>query len=121
MIAVLFLVRAARGDVPSHGSLLKNLADGFSYIRGNEVFSKIIAVALLVRHSRRQSIVGTKSRNRYFKKVAAELSLRTAGDDYFIQLEGTWKDTPEVGAHEPAGNRDRALAGWRTNRETRSR
>lgn len=56
----------------------------------------IAAVILLIRHSRRQSIVGTKSRNRYFKKVAAELSFRTAGDDYFVQLEGTWKDTQVV-------------------------
>jgi hypothetical protein len=56
----------------------------------------IAAIFLLIRHSRRQSIVGTKSRNRYFKKIAAELSFRTAGDDYFIQLEGTWKDTPVV-------------------------
>ena len=47
MIAVLFLVRPARGDAPSHGSLLNNFTDSLHYIRGNEVFAKVIAVALL--------------------------------------------------------------------------
>ena len=47
MIAALFLVRHARGDVRSHGSLLTNLTDSLKYIRGNEVFAKIIAAALL--------------------------------------------------------------------------
>ena len=47
MIAVVFLVRPTPGDAPSHGSLLDNFTDSLRYIRGNEVFSKIIAVALL--------------------------------------------------------------------------
>jgi MFS family permease len=47
MIAVLFLVRPARGNVPSHGSLLTNLADSLNYIRSNEVFAKAIAAAML--------------------------------------------------------------------------
>jgi MFS family permease len=47
MIAVLFLVRPARGEVRSHGSLLNNLTDSLRYIRGNEVFAKALAVALL--------------------------------------------------------------------------
>jgi MFS family permease len=47
MVAVLFLVRPARRDAPSHGSLLNNFTESLRYIRGNEVFSKIIAVALL--------------------------------------------------------------------------
>ena len=47
MIAVLFLVRPAPGASPSHGSLLNNFTDSLRYIRGNEVFSRIIAAALL--------------------------------------------------------------------------
>jgi len=47
MIAVLFLVRPARGEARSHGSLLNNFTDSLHYIRGNEVFAKVIAVALL--------------------------------------------------------------------------
>lgn len=47
MIAVLFLVRPARGEAPSHGSLLNNFTDSLHYIRGNEVFARVIAVALL--------------------------------------------------------------------------
>ncbi len=47
MIAVLFLVRPAPGDAPTHGSLLNNFTDSIRYIRGNEVFSKVIAAALL--------------------------------------------------------------------------
>ena len=54
------------------------------------------STAVLIWHSRRQSIVGTKSRNRYFQKLARELSFAAAGDDYFIQLEGTWKGVPVV-------------------------
>ena len=47
MIAALFLVRPARGDAPSHGSLLGNFTESLQYIRGNEVFAKAIAAALL--------------------------------------------------------------------------
>ena len=47
MIAVLFLVRPARGEAPSHGSLLNNFTESLRYIRGNEVFAKAIAAALL--------------------------------------------------------------------------
>lgn len=47
MIAALFLVRPAPGDAPSHGSLLNNFTDSIRYIRGNEVFSRVIAAALL--------------------------------------------------------------------------
>lgn len=47
MIAVLFLVRPARGEAPSHGSLLNNFTESLHYIRGNEVFAKAIAAALL--------------------------------------------------------------------------
>lgn len=47
MIAVLFLVRPARGDAPSHGSLFNNFTESLHYIRRNEVFAKAIAAALL--------------------------------------------------------------------------
>src|SRR6476620_1298905 len=42
MIAALFLVRPVGSNVRSHGSLLTNLTDSLSYIRGNEVFAKVI-------------------------------------------------------------------------------
>ena len=45
--AALFLVRPVASDVRSHGSLLTNLTDSLSYIRGNEVFAKVIVTALL--------------------------------------------------------------------------
>ena len=47
MIAVLFLVHPAPAEAPPHGSLLNNFTDSLRYIRGNEVFSKVIAAALL--------------------------------------------------------------------------
>ncbi|MFM9967208.1 MAG: MFS transporter [Burkholderiales bacterium] len=47
MVAVLFLVRPAPSETPSHGSLLNNFTDSIRYIRNNEVFSRVIAVALL--------------------------------------------------------------------------
>jgi MFS family permease len=47
MIAVLFLVRPARADARSHGSLLDNFADSLRYIRGNEVFARALTAALL--------------------------------------------------------------------------
>ena len=47
MFAVLFLVRPARGEARSHGSLLNNFTESLRYIRANEVFAKVIAAALL--------------------------------------------------------------------------
>ena len=47
MFAVLFLVRPARAEARSHGSLLTNFRDSLQYIRSNEVFAKAIAVSLL--------------------------------------------------------------------------
>ncbi len=47
MIAALFVVRPARGEALSHGSLLNNFTESLHYIRGNEVFAKAIAAALL--------------------------------------------------------------------------
>jgi MFS family permease len=47
MFTVLFLVHPARGRTPSHGSLINNFTDSLRYIRRNEVFGKVLAVALL--------------------------------------------------------------------------
>ena len=47
MIAVLFLVRPARVSAQPHGSLLNNFTDSLKYIRGHEVFARVIATALL--------------------------------------------------------------------------
>src|SRR6185503_6032798 len=47
MVAVLFVVRPAAAGAPSHGSILENLTDSVRYIRGNEVFTKVILAALL--------------------------------------------------------------------------
>jgi predicted MFS family arabinose efflux permease len=47
MIAVLFLIRPARRDSSSHGSLLKNFTESLRYIRRNEAFAKAIAAAML--------------------------------------------------------------------------
>src|SRR5512145_1561294 len=47
MIAVLFLVRPTHGVAPPHGSLLHNFTESLRYIRANEAFAKVIAVALL--------------------------------------------------------------------------
>src|SRR5688572_30573463 len=47
MFAVLFLVRPARAETRSHGSLLDNFTDSLRYIRSNEVFAKAITASLL--------------------------------------------------------------------------
>ncbi len=47
MIAVLFLVRPARGEARTHGSLFDSFTDNLRYIRANEVFARVIVVALL--------------------------------------------------------------------------
>ena len=47
MIAVLFLVSPARSEGRSHGSLLSNFTASLEYIRGHEVFAKVIVAALL--------------------------------------------------------------------------
>ncbi|HEY7162484.1 MAG TPA: hypothetical protein VH815_14555, partial [Acidobacteriota bacterium] len=45
-------------------------------------------------YARRQSIVSIPARNRHFTWLASQLNLKTAGDDYFLQLEGSWNDVP---------------------------
>ena len=47
MIAALFLVRPAHSAARPHGSLLDNFTESLRYIRANEAFAKVIAVALL--------------------------------------------------------------------------
>jgi MFS family permease len=47
MIAVLMLLRPASGEARAHGSLLDSFTDNIRYIRGNEVFFRVITVALL--------------------------------------------------------------------------
>jgi len=47
MIAVLMLLRPASGETRAHGSLLDSFTDNLRYIRANEVFFRVITVALL--------------------------------------------------------------------------
>ncbi len=47
MIAVLMMLRPARGEARTHGSLLSSFTDNLRYIRANEVFYRVITVALL--------------------------------------------------------------------------
>jgi MFS family permease len=47
MIAVLFLVRPSHSAPRPHGSLLNSFTESLRYIRDNEAFAKVIAVALL--------------------------------------------------------------------------
>ena len=47
MIAVLFLVRPAHVIARAHGSLLDSFTESLRYIRANEVFARVIVVALL--------------------------------------------------------------------------
>jgi MFS family permease len=47
MIAVLFLVRPSYSAPRPHGSLLNSFTESLRYIRANEAFAKVIAVALL--------------------------------------------------------------------------
>jgi len=47
MIAVLFLVRPSHAPARAHGSLLDSFTDSLRYILANEVFARVIGVALL--------------------------------------------------------------------------
>ncbi len=47
MIAVLMMLRPERGEARTHGSLLSSFTDNLRYIRANEVFYRVITVALL--------------------------------------------------------------------------
>jgi hypothetical protein len=64
------------------------------------IFFTIIAVVFFLLfvlwYARRQSIINIPARNRYFRRLATELKLKIAGDDYFLQLEGSWNDVPII-------------------------
>ncbi len=47
MIAMLFLVHPAPRAAPPRGSLLNNFTESLRYIRGNEIFARVIGAALL--------------------------------------------------------------------------
>jgi hypothetical protein len=44
--------------------------------------------------SRKQSIINIPSRNRHFSLLGEQLNLNSGGDEYFLQLEGTWNGFP---------------------------
>lgn len=54
------------------------------------------AIAVLcwiaIRRARSRSIVDIPGRNRHFISLAPSLGLQSRSDDYFLQLEGTWKN-----------------------------
>ncbi len=60
------------------------------------IISVIFFLLFVLWQARRQSIINIPARNRHFTKLASELNLRTAGDDYFLQLEGSWNDVPII-------------------------
>lgn len=49
-------------------------------------------LAFWIWRNRRRSIVDIKGRNKHFASLAKQLRFLQGGDDYFIQLEGTWKE-----------------------------
>jgi hypothetical protein len=62
----------------------------------NFVWALIVAavvIAGIVFYSRRRSIAGMASRNRYFSRLAKKLQWKTNEDTYFLQMEGEWKGT----------------------------
>jgi len=58
------------------------------------IISVIFFLSFVIWYARKQSIINIPRRNRHFTWLANELNLKTAGDDYFLQLEGTWNDVP---------------------------
>jgi hypothetical protein len=58
------------------------------------IISVIFFLSFVLWYARKQSIVNIPRRNRHFTWLASELNLKTGGDDYFLQLEGTWNDVP---------------------------
>jgi hypothetical protein len=49
-------------------------------------------VAFWIWRNRRRSILDVKGRNKHFAMLARQLHFLQGGDDYFIQLEGLWKE-----------------------------
>ena len=60
------------------------------------IIGVIFFLSFILWYARRQSIISIPSRNRYFRRLASELKLKIAGDDYFLQLEGSWNDVPII-------------------------
>jgi hypothetical protein len=58
------------------------------------ILSVLGFLSFILWQSRRQSIINIPARNRRFRLIGKELDLRTAGDDYFLQLEGKWNGIP---------------------------
>lgn len=58
------------------------------------IISVTFFLSFVLWYARKQSIINIPRRNRHFTWLASELNLKTAGDDYFLQLEGTWNDVP---------------------------
>jgi hypothetical protein len=54
------------------------------------ILSVLGFLVFVVWQSRRLSIVRIPARNRHFALLSNQLDLQTRGDDYFLQLEGTW-------------------------------
>jgi hypothetical protein len=51
-------------------------------------------LSFLLWQSRKQSIINIPARNRHFSSIGARLNLNVGGDEYFLQLEGTWNGFP---------------------------
>lgn len=60
------------------------------------IISVVCFLAFIFWQARRQSIVSIPARNRHFSRLGNELKLKTAGDDYFLQLEGNWNGVPVI-------------------------
>jgi hypothetical protein len=54
----------------------------------------LIAIAIWIWRSRRRSIVDIKGRNQHFSSLGKQFNLTAAGDEFFLQLEGIWKNVP---------------------------
>ncbi len=54
------------------------------------ILSVVGFLSFVLWHARRQSIVNIPARNRHFGLLGRQLNLKSAGDDYFLQLEGVW-------------------------------
>src|SRR5262245_59695 len=56
------------------------------------IISITFFLLFVIWYARKQSIINIPRRNRHFTWLASELNLKTAGDDYFLQLEGSWNE-----------------------------
>jgi hypothetical protein len=58
------------------------------------IISVIFFLSFVIWYARKQSIISIPARNRHFTWLAGALNLKTGGDDYFLQLEGSWNEVP---------------------------